>query len=69
MNSTANKLQDPKAFTKTNTVCGTGLSGGGRRHHSAPPSTVGLTSLKKSLPQVKRPKMMLIIQTDETKLV
>lgn len=66
---TANKLYDPKALTKRNTSCGTGLSGGCHRHHSAPPSNVYLTSLKKIISSDKKAKDYAYNMTDDTKLV
>jgi hypothetical protein len=58
--------KDPRAFITRNTLCGTGLSGGGHRYHSTAPSSVSLASLKMLFPQIK---IMPIIWTDNTNLV
>lgn len=48
---------------RRSTLCGTGLSGGGHRHHNTAPSTVCLASLKTLFPQIQRPKVKLVVWT------
>lgn len=46
---------------RRSTLCGTGLSGGGHRHHNTAPFC--LASLKTLFPQIQRPKVKLVVWT------